>query len=136
MKKLVLLSVFILTVCFTYGQKLQKDGVVCIHTLTVNLNQDVSMSQYLAVLEDKLIPVYEKLAECKIFITKGLNRETEGQYGMIYVYKSKDVFNTYWQDDGSPTEKGDDVIKKLQPAIDELNQLGTLNVIVNDWAIK
>ena len=67
---------------------------------------------------------------------KGLNREIEGQYGMIFYYKSKKIFNKYWNDDGSVTEKGELAMEKLQALLGELQQLGTATRIMNDWVIK
>ena len=113
MKKLFILSAFVLFAGSAFGQSFQKEGVLSVHTLTITLVQDITMDQYLAFWEEKIFPEFEKLFDCEVHIMKGINREIEGQYGWIFYYKSKKVFNKYWNDDGSGTEKGDAASQSL-----------------------
>ena len=136
MKKLFILSAFVLFAGSAFGQSFQKEGVLSVHTSTITLVQDITMDQYLAFLEEKILPEFEKLFDCEVHSMKGINREIKGQYGWLAYYKSKTVFNKYWNDDGSATEKGAAAVEKLQTLLDELQKLGSATEIVNDWVIR
>ena len=136
MKKVFILSTFVLLTCSAFGQCFQKESIISVHTLTITLVQDITMDQYLNFWEEKIFPEFEKLFDCEVHIMKGLNREIEGQFGWIFYYKSKKAFNKYWNDDGSATEKGDEAMENLQTVLDESKRMGTVTRIVDDWVIR
>ena len=137
MKKLIVITVLILFTGFTFGQTLQKGNLIGMHVLTINLDPDITMNQYLKAFSNKVIPEIEKNAPgWELFLVKGIRGENENSFGLIYVIESEDVRNKYNNDDSSPTELGISLQKKMQPFMDELNQLGTWTTEYTDWLVQ
>ena len=136
MKKIMLITALICLAVITHGQTLQKGNYVGIHVLTINLNQNVTMDQYLDVYKNKLIPAYEKNFQSKCFLTKGFRGECENCYGVIIVWKSEADWNKFWKKEGGLTDLGQAAMDKLQPLIDELEKLGTITSKYTDWVIQ
>lgn len=136
MKKLFILLAITLFISPLFGQTLKKGGVITAFTMTVALQPDVTMDHYLNFLETKFLPETEKKFTCELHLVKGLNREIKDQYGIIWYYSSKEIFNKYWNDDGSATEAGQSALDELNPLSEELNQLGTFTFLVNDWVLQ
>ena len=137
MKKLIVITVLILFTGFTFGQTLQKGNLIGMHVLTINLDPDITMNQYLKAFSNKVIPEIEKNAPgWELFLVKGIRGENENSFGLIYVIESEDVRNKYNNDDSSPTELGISLRKKMQPFMDELNQLGTWTTEYTDWLVQ
>lgn len=137
MKKLFVVSVILFIANMAIGQSFPKEGLVSVHTLILTPKAGVNMSDLVNFIEQKSIPAWEKEFECKIHLLKGLNRDNENKDGMVYYYKSKKVFNKYWNDDGSPTELGKAGMKKLGSITKEMNLLGTIErKDVRDWILE
>ena len=137
MRKLLVITAFILFAGIAFGQTMQKGVVIGVHTVTVTLNLDVTMDQYQDFILKKLIPEWEKhFPGAKLFISKGLNRENKDEYAMLIYIESKKVYYKYWNDDGSATDIGAAAAAKVQPTIDEMVKLGTYSSVINDWVIQ
>jgi len=79
MKKLVLLTALILLLGSAFGQGLQKGNIVGVQTLTVTLNQGVTMEQFTDYLIKKCFPEFEKAHQgWKYYLTKGIKGENAG----------------------------------------------------------
>ena len=135
MKKLLFLISVLLLMGPVSGQSIKKGSVVSIFTMTITLQEDVTMNQFLQFFESKFLPELEKTFSCETHLVRGMNREIKDQLGIIWRYDSKKKFNTYWNDDGSPTESGQAGIDSLKPVIDELEEFGTFSRTVNDWLV-
>jgi len=137
MKKIIIAVAFILFAGVAFGQTIQKGSVIGLHTTTITLNSGVTLDQYMDFVNDKLIPEFEKeLPGLKIYIIKGLNREIKDQYGFVFFAESKKAYNTYWNDDGSDTDKVVAAAEKLQPLVEEGNKLATSTSVITDWVIQ
>jgi hypothetical protein len=137
MKKLMIAAAFILLAGVIFGQTLQKGCVLAVHHLTITLQPDVTMDQYLDFLNNTFIPEFEKqFPGIKMFSSKGLNRENKDDCAVVFYSKSMRDFNKYWNDDGGSTDVGAAAMDNLQPIRDEMNKLGTFTDAITDWVIQ
>lgn len=137
MKKLFLIVAVILIAGITYGQNLQKGNLVGTHTLTVSLNAGVTMEKYMEFYKTKVIPEMEKnMPNCKVYLVKGIRGENINNFGAIFVIKSAQDRDKYYNADGSDTELGKSLNMKLKPVLDELAKLGTYTSKYTDWIVQ
>jgi len=136
MKKILVITALLLFAGIAFGQTLQKGSVIGLHTETLKLNSGVTIDQYLDFLNNKFVPEFEKhYPGLNVYIVKGLNREVKDEYAFIIFAESKKIYNTYWNDDGSNTDKAVAASEKLQPLVEEWNKLISIDVIT-DWVIQ
>ena len=137
MKNLFIVTALFLIANIAIGQSFQKDGILSIHTLTLTPKEGVKMKSLTNFMEQKLVPAWEKELNCEIHLLKGFKRDIKNKFGMVWYYKSKKTFNKFWNDDGSPTEKGRVAIKNLSAISKEGNLLGTSKrEAMNDWIVQ
>lgn len=137
MKKILIASLIFLFTGITFGQTLKKGVLISIHTITITLEEGVTMDQYLESLTVKMFPEIEKELSCEIKLVKGINRDIENKFGLCWYFKSKTEWNKFFNDDGSSTEAGQAAMSKLGPIMDELGKLGTWssdNIV--DWVVQ
>ena len=95
------------------------------------------MNQYLDFMNNTLIPEFEKQFQgVKVFMLKGLNREIINEYGIVFHSESLEVFNKYWNNDGSNPDKGEAAMVKIQSTLDDMNKLVTTTSNITDWVIQ
>ncbi|MCK4345229.1 MAG: hypothetical protein KAX05_08065 [Bacteroidales bacterium] len=136
MKKLILTAALILVVGTTFGQTLQKGNLIGTHVTTVDLKPDVTMEQFQEFVISKVIPEMEKhYPGWKAYSVKGIRGENENSIGMIYVIKSEEHRDKYYNEDGSLNELGKATQEKLNPVLEELEKLGTYTTTFTDWLI-
>ena len=136
MKRLVITFAAILIAGFAFGQTLEKGGVLALHHHQVTLAPGVTIDQYFDFMVDKIWPEMEKVfPNTTAKILQGIGENNKHEYGMLYYTESLEVFRTYWNDDGTPTEKGAAAMAQLQPLMEELNKLGTNTQVPGDWLI-
>ncbi len=137
MKKLFITAAFILLAGVAFGQTLQKGNLVGLHVVTLNLNPDVTMNQYLDFFIHKVIPEYEKnFPDIKYNIAKGIRGENENSFAYFVVFESEKVRNKYWSEEGVYTELGNSALEKMGPILAELEKLGTSSTTYTDWLIQ
>ena len=137
MKKLVIIGILVLLSGITFGQTLQKGNLIGMHVMTINLDPDVTMNQFLDFISSKIIPHYEKtMPGWKGYLVKGMRGKHENSIGMIWVIESEQDRNKYYNEDGSPNELGISMREKRQPIFDELNKLGTWTSEYTDWLVQ
>lgn len=137
MKKASILIVFALFFVQLVQAQCINQCLLSVHTVQIQPNEGVEVQSIIDFLENKLYPAYSKELDCEIRLSKGLNRENKGKIGIVYYYKSKESFNLFWNDEGSPTEKGLAVIEKLEPLQKQLQALGNIQrEHVEDWVTK
>lgn len=136
MEKLILTAALILVVGTTFGQTLQKGNFIGLHVITINLDPDVTMNQFLDFYVNKYIPEFEKnFPGVKLYIVKGIRGENENSFGSVYLFDSEEVRDKYFEN-GTLTELGKSASEKLQPTTEELQKLGTLTSTYTDWVIQ
>lgn len=74
MKKLLIITAFLLFAGFTFGQKIEKGGIIGSHVwTTVKLKPGVTEKEYLEFIETKWKPAYEKhFVGVKFFTLRGI----------------------------------------------------------------
>jgi len=127
---------FILFAVLLSGQTFEKGNYVGFHVLTINLNQNVTMDQYLDVYKNKVLPAYEENFQSRCYLTKSSRGECENCYGVIIAWKSEADWSKFWTKEGGLTELGQTAMGKLQPLIDELKKLGTNTSNYTDWVVQ
>ena len=138
MKKLLLTTaVLLLMAGTTFGQTLQKGNLLGFHVTTVELKPDVTMEQFQEFFISKFIPEIEKNRPgWKAYPVKGIRGENENSFGVIYVIKSEEYRDKYFNEDGSLNELGTATWEKLNPLLEELEKLGTSTSTYTDWIVQ
>ena len=137
MKKLILFIVVVLCFGTTYGQTIQKGNVIGFHVITLNLNPDVTLNQFMDVMINKAIPEYNKnFPGVKHFVVKGLRGECVNCYAWILQIESEAVRNKYWKEDGGYSDAGNTALQKMQPVLDELYKMATPSTKYTDWMVQ
>lgn len=136
MKKLTIALVVLLFTGVAFGQSLKKGGVIALHRVEITLAPGVTMDQYLDFWKNKIIPEASKVFPNTTFqMLKGIGENNQHQYGQFYHWESYEAFRSYWNDDGTTTEKGAAAMAKLQPLLEQLSKLGTYTQVPGDWLI-
>ena len=136
MKKLILISVVILLSGLTYGQKLQKGNFVGFHVMTINLDPNVTMNQYIDFYKNKLIPAYAANFQAECYLVKGIRGESVNSFGMMIVWKSEAERDKFFNKEGGTNETGKAAAEKLKPLMDELAKLGSGTSKYTDWIVQ
>lgn len=139
MKKLLLIfSLLMLTSCIAFGQELKKGTLVGVHIFSdVKLASGVTMEQFVNAYNTKLIPALEKARTgWKCYPTKRIRGDNAPTYGVMIVISSEKERDKYFNADGSDNEMGKAANKTMEPALKELEKLGTMpNDSYIDWLI-
>ena len=137
MRKLIIAAAFILLTGVLFGQTLQKGSLLGVHHMTITLEPDVSIDQFLDHLKKIWIPEVEKhLDGWKGFIVKGNKGEHVNEYGIVWYIESVKDHDKYHKNDGSPNEEMEAIVEKLQPVINGLAKLGSWTSTYTDWIIQ
>jgi hypothetical protein len=137
MKKLILIAVVILMTGIAFGQAIQKGTLIGTHVVTVTLQPGVTMEKYMESFNAKVIPEIEKnYLNWKAYLLKGIRGESNNSFGLLYIIKSAQDRDKYYNADGSSSELGKSVNAKLQPVLDEIGKLGTLTTKYTDWIVQ
>jgi hypothetical protein len=137
MKKLIAAFAFILFAGLTFGQTLEKGGVLALHHHQVTLAPGVTIDQYFDFMVDNIVPKMQEVfpATTTGQILKGIGVNNQHEYALLYYWESLEVFRTYWNEDGTPTEKGAAAMAQLQPLVEKLNTMGESTQVPGDWLI-
>lgn len=135
MKKLFLFTALILFSGLTFGQTIQKGNVIGTHVMTVTLNPDVTMDKFIEFFHTRMAPEIEKNSGWKVYLIKSIRGENPDSYGLLYVIKSEKDRDKYYNPDGSDSELGKAVTEKMQPIMDEMAKLGTIDTKYTDWLV-
>ena len=137
MKKVLVFTALLLFAGIAFGQTLKKGNLIGVHVVTVELKPDVTMEQYIKFLSEKYIPEFEKLYEgYHLFTMKGIRGENKGSIGFLFQLKDEATRNLYNNDDGSPTDLGNQLWEKFKPVFSEMEKLGTWASDYTDWVIQ
>lgn len=137
MKNLLVLSVLLTLSVTSFSQELQKGNLIGMHTLTVNLDPDVTLNQFLDAFSSIYVTGIERsFPGWKAYLVKGRRGEHENKFGLIYIVKNEEARDMYYNADGSANEKGAAIVEKLQKEMDELSKLGTWATVYTDWVVQ
>ena len=137
MKKLLILSVFVLLAGTAFGQALQKGSFIGFHLVTVDLKPRVSMDQYVSLLKTAFLPAYEKeFKGLKLYLLKGVRGANKNGIAIAFFFKSVEDRNKYFREDGSCTELGKKAYDHLASIANEMKKLGTMSTNYTDWIVQ
>jgi hypothetical protein len=137
MKKLLIITALILFAGIAFGQTLQKGNLIGVHSLTITLQPDVTMDQYMDFFTNKFIPKYqESFPGLKLQILKGDRGENENKLGLLFSFESVEARDKLWPTMDGPSELAQQGFAKLNPTWDELVKLGTWTSVHTDWVVQ
>ena len=139
MKTIKLLLVFTFLVSFlssSYCQKLEQGILFGLHSYEITLKGDVTPEQFEKFYTEEYIPAFEKaMPGVKLFLLKGDRGEYAGKYGILIYFKSLEERNNWIPEPANMSEMGKKAVEKLQPLIDEFNEMVTHESKYTDWAV-
>ena len=136
MRKLLVITGFLLFAGIAFGQTLEKGNLIGIHVLSVELKPDATMDQFIDFFNEKTKPVWEKTHEgMKIFITKGIRGEHMNEIGLIIQFTDEAARDQSYNADGSLTEFGEKTQEKMTPVLVEAEKIGTWTAKYTDWIV-
>jgi hypothetical protein len=123
MRKSVFAAAMVLFSLTISGQNLQKGTLLGHHTGAIVLNPDVTMTQYLSFLKEKLIPGYEKnFPGMKVYVLKGIRGESTNSVSILMVFSSEAIRDKYFKPDGGFSAEGESANKNMTAIYDEGNK--------------
>jgi hypothetical protein len=136
MKRLIFAVAIVLVTGVAFGQTFKKGGVIALHRVEVTLAPGVSIDQFQEFYLNTVIPEFDKLMPGATFqFLKGIGENNQHQYASFHHWETLEAFHVYWNDGGTPTEKGAAAMAKLQPLLEDMNKLGTYTMVPGDWLI-
>ena len=100
MRKLLIVSALLLFAGIAFGQTLKKGNILGVHHLTITLDPDVTMNQYLDLFENKYIPEFEKVfPDMKLILIRSIRGQNENKFGLIYYFESEKIRDQYFNGD-------------------------------------
>jgi|WetSurMetagenome_2_1015567.scaffolds.fasta_scaffold285403_1 hypothetical protein len=137
MKKLLLITAAFLLSGIIFGQALQKGNLLGIHTTQPVLSEGVTMEQYEAFIQSKVIPAYEKnFPGAKCFILKSVRGECKNCVNFLYYFPTEAIRAKYFIE-GGYTELGQKGINNMKPLMDELAKMDKSTTdLYTDWLIQ
>jgi hypothetical protein len=142
MRKLLVITAFILLAGVAYGQTLQKGSILALHVISVNLDPDVTYNQWKNFGLTKFIPEFNKQfqGDVKLYFAEVDRGDDENGISLIYIFKSVEVRAKYFTEEGDATELFNSRYEKVMQAFpDEISALGTTSFSYehyNDWVIQ
>jgi len=137
MKKLIILTAFILFSGFSFSQTLQKGNLIGFHILTITPNPDVTFNQYMDFFMHKWVPKYEEsFPGLKLFVVKGERGENNNRVGLLFLFESAEIRDKYWPKMDEGSELAQQGFDKLRPTSIEMQKLGTWSSVHTDWVVQ
>ena len=137
MRKLLVITALLLFAGIAFGQTLDKGKVIGIAHINVELNEGITMDQFIDFMKKDYMPEFEKNYQgVQAVIMKADRGEQVNQLGWISVFKSLEARNKFWPEAGAPSEAGKAAREKMQPMIDKMQSFGTVTTGFTDWIIK
>ena len=137
MKKLIIVTTLILISGFTFGQSLQKGSILSIHKMTVTLDPDVTMNQFIDFYENKwVVEVQKHLKGATHILLKGDRGENSNTFAVMLLMDSKEVRDKYFPEPDKPAEAWNAVMEKIRPTTLDLLKLGTYSSSYTDWVVQ
>ena len=138
MKKtlLTITLAFIFGIVLTNAQNIKKGSIIGAHNITIKLDPDVTMNQFIDKFNNDYIPAVEKhFPGMNIRLAAGLRGENQDEMGVFYFFESEDARAKYFNDDGSWTTLGAKALALDEPYWNALTKLGTYKWTYTDWLI-
>lgn len=137
MRKLLIVTALLLFAGFTFAQTIQSGGVVLIHELKHNMDDD-ALKSFLKDYEEKIAPLSaEYFPDIKASLwVKGIGVDNKGSLAGLVYYESLEDYRKYYNEDNTPTEKGAAGYAAVMPVFQELlEKYGEVTFVLQDWYI-
>jgi len=139
MKRLLIITAFLLFAGIAFGQTLKRGAILGIFETTLTLQPDVTMDQVLDYLTKTFYPEINKSFEGEgvtFFLVQGDRGEHTGNIAWGVYCESEEVRNKYWPGDGSGSDEGRALVQKMQSLNEEFSKLATYKNGANtDWKV-
>jgi hypothetical protein len=136
MKKLLLIAAVILFTVNSSCQTFQKGTFIGFHVMTIKLDPNVTLNQFMDFWNTKAKAAYEKIYEGNIYVLKGIRGENVDCFAMMMVWKSNADRDKFYDKDGNLSEYGKAAEAKFKPIADEMAKLGTVTTKYTDWIVQ
>lgn len=137
MKKIIIFIALVAFAKFSHAQQLQKGNLVGIITLSVTLKPGATMEQFEDFYSNKYIPALEQAFNgMKGSFVKARRGEHENKYGIIWIVKTEEDRDKYFNSDGSFNEAGKAAIDKIANEEKELEKIATVTSVFTDWIVQ
>lgn len=89
------------------GQSIQKSSLIEFHIVSITLESEVTMEQYLDFYLNNYIPEFEKVFPgIQLFIIQCVSGKNENKFGLLYHYESMAYREKLINEDDSVTDFG------------------------------
>lgn len=137
MKKIIIIIALASIAKFSIAQQLQKGNLVGVHTLSVTLKPGATMEQFEDFYSNKYIPALEQAFKgMKGSFVKARRGEHENKYGILWIVKTEQDRDQYFNSDGSFNEAGKAAIAKIADEEKELEKIATTSSVFTDWIVQ
>ena len=142
MKKLILTAALILVVGTAFSQTLQKGNFLALHVITLNLDPDVTYNQWKNIVLNKWVPAFNEQfqGDVEFYLAEVDRGDDENGLSFLYIFKTVEVREKYFTQEGQPTELWSSKFENASQAIeDERVKLGITAYSgkhYNDWVIQ
>jgi len=125
---------------FSFGQTLHKGNLIGLHVATLDLQQGVTMEEYVKFFTSKLIPAYDKaFPGMKTYLITSVRGQDSTSMGVIYMFPTEADRNKYFGKDGAPTALFNAANAKLDAISKENDKYVKASNApdkYNDWLVK
>ena len=139
MKRLLIVTAFLLFAGIASGQTLKKGCIIGVHHMTdIVFAEGATMDDLLEFNLQKYIPAFEKaLPGVKLFMLEGTRGEEENNFGFLYYCESVEIRDQYWPEMDVISEKANAALEEhLGPLMEELDKIITSTSSGHtDWTI-
>ncbi|MGM0408356.1 MAG: hypothetical protein ACQERU_10240 [Bacteroidota bacterium] len=136
MKKILLFAGILFFVNISVGQTIKKGNVIGTHVLEVELKPEVTIEEWQNFYAKNVLTDMSKYFKgWEAYLMKGIRGENKNEFGVLFIIQSEKHRDSYYKDDGSLNEVGQEIMKKFQPVLDELEKLGTSTFSYTDWIV-
>ncbi len=136
MRKLLVITAFLLFAGIAFGQTLMKGNLIGVHVISVELKPGATMDQFIDFFNKKVIPEWEKADKgMEVFATKGIRGENVNEFGTIVQYTDEAARDKGHNTDGTLTEFGNKVMEEMAPILSEWQKIGTYTTKYTDWLL-
>ena len=121
------------------AQSLQRDNLLGLHPIDVELNPGVTMEEFATFFVDKVLPEYEKhWVGLKGHLIQSVRGEYQNQLAIVWVFATEPTRDHYFNTDGSPNELEMQALDKVKPIEEELKKnYGSYTVnYQDDWVVQ
>jgi hypothetical protein len=119
--------------------RIEKGNLLGMHIFEkMKLQPGVTMEQAEDFFINKYIPAVNKgNKDFQMFTVKSLRGDYKDKFGILFYLNSEEKRNSIWKDDGSLTEKGNQIFDNFKDVYAEWGKYFILEkTISNDWLVK